>query len=209
MEENNIQELEEMRQQLNILQEKLDQQDIVNEKLLKSSMKSKMSWIVKYIIGEVIAIPILAIMLSGIYVMFNLPFYSYIYILLICVADIYMDYKINISSMKPADYEKNNLMQTVKKLIKMKKMRSYQTLFGFLLTCIWLFWLGYDMCHLTGVPNTELYNGLVHGCTIGMGIGGVIGLVIAYFIYKKMQSTNDEIIKIIEAIDDLKDNKEN
>src|SRR5574344_1933836 len=78
MEENNIQELEEMRQQLNILQEKLDQQDIVNEKLLKSSMKSKMSWIVKYIIGEVIAIPILAIMLSGIYVMFNLPFYKYI-----------------------------------------------------------------------------------------------------------------------------------
>ena len=43
----NTQEWEEMRLSLNALKNKLDKQEIVNDRLLRESMKSKMSWIKK------------------------------------------------------------------------------------------------------------------------------------------------------------------
>ena len=43
-------EFDDMRQQLQVLKNKLDKQEIVNGRLMRSSMKSKMSWIRKYLI---------------------------------------------------------------------------------------------------------------------------------------------------------------
>ena len=40
----NTQEWEEMRLSLNALKNKLDKQEIVNDRLLRESMKSKMTW---------------------------------------------------------------------------------------------------------------------------------------------------------------------
>ena len=50
-------EFDDMRQQLQVLKNKLDKQEIVNGRLMRSSMKSKMSWIRKYLIIAIFAIP--------------------------------------------------------------------------------------------------------------------------------------------------------
>ena len=60
MDTNNHLELEQMRAQLGILKQKLEKQDIVNERLMRKSMKSKMSWINKYLVIVIFAIPFVA-----------------------------------------------------------------------------------------------------------------------------------------------------
>ena len=45
--ENNIMEIEQLRSELNTFKERLDKQQIVNDQLMRQSMKSKMSWIRK------------------------------------------------------------------------------------------------------------------------------------------------------------------
>ena len=48
MENNNTNnELELLRQQMNVLKEKLDAQEIVNDRLVAKSMRKEMSWIKK------------------------------------------------------------------------------------------------------------------------------------------------------------------
>lgn len=200
MEENKDMELEEMRQQLGILQKKLDEQDIVNERLIKSSMKGKMSWIKKYVLGETIAIPIIAIMLAGMYITFNIPFASYVYMIILCIADVYMDYRVNVSAMNSNDYENINLLETAKKLIRMKEIRSKQTFIGIILTLVWIIWLTIDMYNAAPISDNPFYKGALTGGMIGAAIGGVIGLVVAYIIYRKMQKTNDEVLEQIKDL---------
>ena len=57
--ENNIMEMERLRSELNTFKERLDKQQIVNDQLMRQSMKSKMSWIRKMLWIEVAFIPIL------------------------------------------------------------------------------------------------------------------------------------------------------
>ena len=64
MEENNtMMELEQMREQMQVLRNKLDTQEIVNEKLVKNSVKSKMSWIKKLVYFELLLVPFTALMM--------------------------------------------------------------------------------------------------------------------------------------------------
>lgn len=50
-----------IRQQMDILRAKLENQEIVNERIMLSAMKRSMSWIKKYIMFELCLLPVLAI----------------------------------------------------------------------------------------------------------------------------------------------------
>ena len=54
--EHNMNELEAMRSQMQLLKQKLDNQEIVNDQLLRNAMKGKMSWINKYIWFELLVL---------------------------------------------------------------------------------------------------------------------------------------------------------
>ena len=58
-------ELELMRQQMDILKSKLDNEQIVNERLMRESMKNKMSWIHKFVWAEIFIVPLLIIFFFG------------------------------------------------------------------------------------------------------------------------------------------------
>ena len=47
--EHNVNELEAMRSQMQLLKQKLDNQEIINDQLIRNAMSKKMSWIHKYI----------------------------------------------------------------------------------------------------------------------------------------------------------------
>ena len=57
--DNNMNELEQMREQMNIFKSRLDKQQIINEQLVRNSMGSKLSWIKNFVLGEIILVPIL------------------------------------------------------------------------------------------------------------------------------------------------------
>ena len=54
--EHNMNELEAMRGQMQLLKQKLETQEIVNDQLIRNAMSGKMSWIRKYIWFELLVL---------------------------------------------------------------------------------------------------------------------------------------------------------
>ena len=52
-------ELEQMREQMAALKRRLDNQEIINEQLIRNVMKNRLSWINSYVIFEAVAAPLL------------------------------------------------------------------------------------------------------------------------------------------------------
>lgn len=193
--------MEQMRSQLNLLKQKLDSQQIVNDRLMRQSMKSKMSWIDKYRWICLLFIPFVALcFLPSVYEM-GLSWWLYgATVLLVTVSSI-ADWWIN--RMPKSEFMKGNLLETAQRLTHMKKIRSRQTIIGLIAVTIWIAWLVYEY-HMAGVRAGEGSDqmALSWAYICGVGVGGFIGLIIGLSIYFKMQRTNDEII---EQIYDLKD----
>ena len=204
--QNTSNELELIKQQMELLKEKLASQEIVNEKLIISSMKKKMSWIKKYIIFEVGLLPLIAVMWLGIKMIIGLSWYNYAFMIIMCCIDVYIDYLVNLRGMKDSDFQKCNMIETTRKLHTMKKQRSLQMLIQIPLIVIWLLWSGIEAIHSLDMPMGDFQRGFTQGGIVGGTIGGVIGIFVAYRIYKKMQNTNDDIInQMSEFITEEKD----
>lgn len=207
MEENNtMMELEQMREQMQVLRNKLDTQEIVNEKLVKNSVKSKMSWMKKFIYFEFLMIPFGALMMYVLKEVFNLSWFCYAFIVVLCVIDAVWDYRINVASLDLEKVEKHNLSDTLQKLVAMKQMRAKSFFIMMLLSILLFMWASIEMWQnistgtITFIDNVpanivyiEAYAGLVGGI-----IGFFVGIYISFRIYRKMQATNDEIIAQLE-----------
>ena len=196
-------ELAELKSQMENLKKQLSDQEIINDKLIRESMKKKMSWIKKYIIFEVCLMPIIIIAWLGIRYYCHLSWANYFFMIIMCLVSIIVDYFININSIKDDDYNRNNLVETIKKLAKMKRQRASQMIIQMPLLVCWILWAGIEAYNaLPGIAN-EFQQGFIQGGIIGGAIGGVIGIIFAVSLYFKMQRTNDEIInQINETIND-------
>lgn len=190
-------ELEIFRQQMQVLQEKLASQEIINEKLIIDSMKKKMSWIKKYIFFEFGLVPFIVIAWLGIKYMANLSWYNYAFLLIMCCFDVFYDYRINLHSMKDEDFQKCNMIETAKKLTTMKHHRAIQMMIQMPALIIWLIWAGFESVANLDLAVDDFRRGFVHGGLIGGTIGAIFGIYFAIKIYRKMQKTNDEVIKQI------------
>lgn len=200
MENNNTNnELELLRQQMNVLKEKLDAQEIVNDRLVAKSMRKEMSWIKKYIYVQFALIPFVALIWVGIKYILGLSWWNYSFLMLMCVVFVYIDYVVNVKALSNADYHKNNLIETARKLVKMKRQRTIQMIVEILLLILWLIWTFLEVNSAQSTA-TGIRQSLLQGGIIGGYIGGVIGLIVAFVIFYKMQRTND---RMIEQIDDM------
>lgn len=200
MENNNTNnELELLRQQMNVLKEKLDAQEIVNDRLVAKSMRKEMSWIKKYIYVQFALIPFVVLIWVGVKYILGLSWWNYSFLMLMCVVFVYIDYVVNVKALSNADYHKNNLIETARKLVKMKRQRTIQMIVEILLLILWLIWTFLEVNSAQSTA-TGLRQSLLQGGIIGGYIGGVIGLIVAFVIFYKMQRTND---RMIEQIDDM------
>ena len=146
MENNNTNnELELLRQQMNMLKEKLDAQEIVSNKLFTKSMRKEMSWIKRYVYIQFALIPFVALIWVGVKFTLGLSWWNYAYLMLLCVFFVYIDYVINVKVLSNADYHKNNLIETARKLAKMKRQRSIQMIVEILLLIVWLIWTFFEV----------------------------------------------------------------
>lgn len=196
-------ELEELRTQMLNLKKQLNNQEIVNEKLIKESMKKKMSWIKKYIIFEVCLIPVIIFAWLGIRYYCHLSWANYFFMITMCFVSIILDYFININSIKESDYNRNNLVETIKKLTKMKRQRAIQMMIQMPLLVIWIIWAGVEAYNAMPFITNDFQKGFIQGGIIGGAIGGIIGIIFAISLFFKMQRTNDEIIaQINDTIND-------
>lgn len=194
---NNNNELEIMRSQMASFKKQLEQQEIINSRIMAESMKKKFSWIKKMIIGEIILIPIFLYLAFTAKYNFNLSWWSISTFIILLLCDVWCDYDINMRAIKNSDYSRDNLVNTMEKLLRMKQRRTKQTAIMLTATIVMSIWLLIEIgFHLIAI-NADTGMWLVF---YGGGTGAFIGVVAAWWIYRKMQKTNDEMIKQIEEI---------
>lgn len=185
----NINELEDIRQQINELKQRLEHESTLNEQLLHDSLKDKMHS-VHSIVWRMIVIGILGIIIwCYIGHLWNLSPYFVGVTILMFIASMSTEYLIN--RMDESDFSVN-LSEAIARLVKMKKMRLYQVLVGFaFLLLLWGPWMVYEI-----FPKFE--EEMRIPMAIGMAVGGVIGAIRGLTFFFKMQRTNDDMIRQIK-----------
>ena len=185
----NINELEAMRSQFDILKNKLNNQDIINDQLLRNAMSEKMSWIMKYVWFELLVLlPLCALSFYGMRLLIpGLPLAPMVCILLLVAISIALDFYFNRTSEN--DWNTENLVTTGRKLIIMKRLRWTQVAVSMPIAILLFFWYasGFDG------EEAEVIN-------IGMIVGGVIGAIVGLVILVKMNRTNDALINQIREL---------
>ena len=200
--ENNNQntELELMRSQMEDFKAQLDKQKIVNEKMIIGSMKKSMSWIKRYVYFECSLVPIIAVLWLAIKEFANLSWLNYAFLMTMVIVSVIADYRINVSAISDADYSRNNLLTTIKKLTRMKRQRSIEIMIEVPTLFVWLLWSGIEAWIYMPADAPDFMRGAVYGGIVGGVIGGVCGLIFAFRIFFKMQRTNDEVISQINEL---------
>lgn len=199
---NNMNELEQMREQMQVLRSKLDKQEIINDQQISSIVKSKMSWIKKFVYIQFCLLPVLALLWIGIKEIAGLSWMCIAFMMVMSIIDAIWDYRINVVSLKMEKVAENSLAETMHKLIDMKQMRTKSFCIMLPLLVLWLAWVGVEMWQnisLDGTFDSALGYALKGGF-VGLIIGGIAGLFVSFRIYRKMQRTNDELISQLKEI---------
>ena len=195
---NTSNELQLMREQLEILKTKLKGQEIVNEKLLRKSMGRQVSWIKKYLIMEVILIPILLIIFAGFHATTGISWWLYGFLAVMLIADVAADFYVN--RMKSSELLSGDLISVSKHYTKMKSLRARTFAISVIAVIIWVVWLIWEIYRTACASGDELERAAAYGGVIGCIVGCVIGLAVAFLIFWKMQKTNDKVIRQIEEM---------
>ena len=187
---NNDFELENMRQQMTTLKNKLNQQEIVNDRLIRRSMKNEVNTITRryYIIMALglFMIPYgywCFVKLCGLSLFFWIATSIF---MLVCVgATFYTLRKIN-----DPDMMNRNLVEARKKVASAKKFEANWLFFGIPAVVLWLSWFLYQTYQLHG---GALSNGLFWGGCIGGIIGAICGLSLNFKTQRQYQEIIDQI----------------
>ncbi len=192
-------DFDQLREQMSILKQKLNQQEIVNERLLRKSMSSRFSWIKNYVWGQIILVPFLLIILFFGHKAMGLSWWLYAFMAVMLVGDVTVDYWIN--RIPKAELMNNDLLQVGEHLARMKRYRAIAFCIAILMVIIWVIWLVLELLRVSQTAEPQSFlQGVASGGLIGAVIGGVIGLGIAILVFRKMQKTNDDIIDQIDAL---------
>jgi len=190
----NDMELESMRQQLDMLKEKLNQQDILNDHIIRRSMKKDVNNITRhyYII---IAIGLLMVP-YGYWCFVKLCGLSYFFwivtsiFMLICVGATFYN------SRKISDPElmSHSLVEARKKVASAKKFESNWLLFGIPAVILWISWFFYEIYQIQG---GDFNNGFFWGGCVGGIIGAVCGIKMHFKTQRQYQEVIDQIEEIV------------
>ena len=188
-------ELTELRQQLDILKRQLDKSAIVNEKLMVEVMKQKSAWqngLFKFL---VIVLPILVVFVFGVCYLWHINIWIAITYLIAAIADTALDYKT--TRISPKDISSLDTLSLRRKLIKQKRLRFLQYLISTPLALAWSAWFVYDIifARMPVDAYTAVWNVLAWTVIV---IVVVVASIVCYVIYAKMQRTSQELIDMLE-----------
>lgn len=187
-------ELEDLRQQMAAIKEKVDQQGHLNEELVKEAIQSKM----KGVHRTSFKLSLVALLCIPCYIAMRYTYnfsWPFIFVtILMLIGFVLADYLIN---RLDVSHMGDDLVGTARKLAQMKKNRSMSQKIGIAMTIPWLAWFCYEsFMHRAityGIADTW-------GYVITCFVGGIIGFLIGMRIFRKMQRANDEMIDQINEL---------
>jgi hypothetical protein len=187
-------DLENMRQQMATLKNKLNQQEIISDRLVRRSMKNEVNTIARryYIIMAVglFMVP------YGYWCFVKLCGLSYFFwivtsiFMLICVGATFYN------SRKISDPElmSHSLVEARKKVASAKKFESNWLLFGIPAVILWISWFFYEIYQIQG---GDFNNGFFWGGCVGGIIGAVCGIKMHFKTQRQYQEVIDQIEEIV------------
>ena len=187
-------ELQEMKEQLAILTQKLEKEAIVNERLIRQSMKNKASSIRRAAIIEsiitLIMIPyFIWVMPNVIAISTGLCYFTCFFMVLALVCNYYIH-----SRFRPEKFIGSNLLEVRKDTLMMKKFYiNWLKFIGIPFIIVFFSWFVHDI--RLACPGEEL-NGIYYGIGFGILLGTIIGTIL----FKKIQNTANEILEQIEEM---------
>ena len=193
--ENNMNEtqFEDMRQQLNTLKKKLDAQEIVNDRLVRRSMRNEVNNITRryYIIMAVSLLMIpygywCFVVLSHLSLAFWIG--TSIFMLICGGATFY-----NCQKISDNDMMGRSLLEARKKVASAKKFEADWLKFGIPAVILWLSWFFYELYQNNSDATMEAF--FWGGC-----IGAIIGAICGIKIHLKTQRQYQDIIDQIEDL---------
>ena len=193
---NNLQELEELRSQVAEFKNRVEQQEIVSRRLLREAMKGHVSWIKQMSIwgsvGELVILPFLVYALRSIVGDSWLPI---IVIGLVIVGEAVFNFW-NVSTIRDKHLAVDDVLSAQQRLITFKRREKLYT-FGILpVIFLWVVWLLFDVYHGTDIPFPSSDRLLVDFVVIGITLA-----VLSYVFYREMRSLN----KAIKNIDEFRE----
>ena len=189
-------QLEEMRQQMAVLKEKLEKQEIINDQLMRNTIGTKLRKLkveqrrkIIFIILGLIYIPAILYYLLHTdlwFIIFTVAFFAGA-----GLYDTYYTWGINAE-----DLQNKRLLETRERIIVMKRMNARWLWFSIPFVAVWFvlfMWQIYT--HESAFP-TDSAMPMVIGAVVGSVIGGLIGMTK----YKKQQRRASELIEEIEEL---------
>lgn len=197
--DNNMNEFEQMREQMEAFKSRLDKQQIVNEQLVRNSMGNKMSWIKNFVWAEIIMVPILLIIMAGFHASEGLSWWLFAFLAAGLIADATGDFIIN--RIPKSQLLSGDLVATSQRLAQMKKQRTTWFIAGMIFVTIWLVWFIIEVVlKLDNGCKLPDHSTVVAIMVAGIAVGALIGGVVAWLIFRKMQKTNNQLIEQINQI---------
>ena len=190
MEKNTMDHMEELKQQFAILTDKLESQEINNERLFRTVMKTKMKSINKYYYWVLfLGLPVIILSFQSLYNEGQVSLLFYVSTVLIAALDIIASMIINKTGNN--QWQEADLLTARQTLVQMKQRRKKVEIISIPLVMIWLSFLALEL--FRNSTNALMLSSLAV-------IGGVTGMGIGLLAYRKMQRTNDELIQEIDQL---------
>ena len=190
MEKYTMEHMEELKQQFAILTDKLKSQEINNERLFRTVMKTKMKSINKYYYWLFfLGLPIIILCFQTFYSKGQVSLLFYVSTVLLAVLDTICGMVIN--KMGNNQWQEADLLTARQTLVQMKQRRKKGEIISIPLVIIWLSFFVLEVFRSSA--NAFMLS------TFAV-IGGLLGLGIGLLAYRKMQRTNDELIQEIDQL---------
>lgn len=184
--------IDEMKVQLQLLRHKLNDQKIVNDRLLQQIINRNVRRINRdtliMTIVTVVAVPYCA----GLFWWMHLSLaFTVVTVLFLVVAIVYTFYAHR--GIRTSELINSSTAEVTQRIGRMKLLYARWLRFSIPFIICWLAWAAYEVMTLAGVSADER-----KGILVGGAIGGIVGGVLGYFNYRRTQRLASEILEQTE-----------
>lgn len=192
--DNQLDQIEQMRQEIAVLREKLDRQTIISEEHVRRCMKNTVSrFRTRTIVLSVITLAGMVYCFVCMYKWLGftlaLSLFTVLFLMSAVIVNGWMVFRLN-----PSDMMGNNLASASREIIRIKKTRKMWKKIAFPVVVVWYVWVVVEA--LKSGLGTYMLSGFLTGCSVGLLGGLIIGLI-----YDRRQIA--EMDGLLKQIDDL------
>ena len=189
-------ELQEMREQMAALKEKLNKQEVVNDRLIRDVLSQKMKTINKN--GWLSSLSGLFVITFGNYLFYQMGLSTWFLLgttvmMIFCAAVTWISH----SWVNSNEIANGDLLRVVKQAQRLQRVYKNWKYIALPMVLVWATWLGLE--YAAEVKDTAMVISMMSGGIIGGLVGGIIG----FKQNKKVINELDEMIRHIDEMSDL------